>query len=184
MKKIIVFNMVSIDGFYAGVDGDISWHNTEGGEFNVFAIKQLKDDAGMLLFGHTTYDLMAGYWSSQSGLDDDAIIASLMNGAKKVVFSKTLEKVEWENTELVKEISKEQIEKLKQKTEKDLFVFGSGQVCQELTEMGLVDEYRLMINPLTLGNGMKLFNQSIRMKLLKSKEFKNGNVLLYYEVIK
>ena len=172
--------MVSVDGFFAGVDGDISWHNVDG-EFNEFAIKQLEEEAETLLFGHTTYDLMASYWPSQQAMQNDPIVARLMNNTDKIVFSRTLEKADWNNTKLMKAVDPDEIQKLKQAEGKDLFIFGSGQIVQEFVKLGLVDEYRLMVNPVTLGAGKPLFKQAMKLRLLKSKPFNSGNVLLCYE---
>lgn len=178
MAKIVVFNMLSLDGFFAGVGGDISWHNVDG-EFNEFAIKQTRE-FGALLFGRVTYDLMYGYWPSEDALKNDPIVAGIMNNADKIVFSKSLKKAEWKNTKVIKEIEKLEIETLKQQAEKDLAIFGSGTIVQKFTELGLVDEYRLMINPVVLGSGKPLFRKHQKLQLMSSREFKNGNVLLNY----
>jgi dihydrofolate reductase len=181
MKKIIVFNMVSVDGFFAGADGNINWHNVDK-EFNEFAIKQL-GEVGTLIFGKTTYDLMAGYWPKEGPVKDDPIVAGLMNSLPKIVFSRSMDKADWNNTELKKEIEIEEIRKLKETAEKDLFIFGSGTIVQEFAKLGLIDEYRLMIAPVVLGEGKSLFKQMMKLKLLQSREFKNGNVLLSYQPI-
>jgi dihydrofolate reductase len=179
MAKIIVFNMVSVDGYFAGTDGDISWHNVDA-EFNEFAIEQLQNEAGLLLFGRKTYELMSSYWPSEKSLKDDPIVAGLMNSIPKIVFSTSLDKAEWNNTKLVSKIDTDEITKLKQNTDKNIFIFGSGQIVQKFAPLGLIDEYRLMINPVVLGQGKTLFKDSIRLKLLSSREFKNGNILLSY----
>jgi dihydrofolate reductase len=181
MRKIIVFNMVSVDGYFAGVDGNINWHNVDR-EFNEFAIKHTRE-FGALIFGRVTYDLMAGYWPSEGALKGDPVVAGIMNGADKIVFSKTLNKAEWNNTRVMGNIEKSEIEKLKQQTGKPMAIFGSGQIVQEFAKLGLIDEYRLMLNPVVLGAGKPLFKQPLKLKLLKSREFKNGNVLLYYRPI-
>jgi dihydrofolate reductase len=181
MKKIIVFNMVSLDGFFAGVDGNINWHNVDK-EFNEFAIKQTAE-FGTLIFGRKTYDLMAGYWPSEETIKNDPIVAGLMNNTPKIIFSRNLQKAEWSNTELVKEIKADEIKKLKTSAQKDLAIFGSGQIVREFTRLGLIDEYRLMVNPVILGSGKPLFTDPLKLKLLKSREFKNGNILLTYEPI-
>ena len=182
MRKIIVFNMVTVDGYFAGTDGNIDWHKTDH-EFNEFAISQLKEEVGTIVFGRVTYDLMASYWQTGAAEKDDPIVAGLMNSADKIVFSKTMEKAEWGNTKLMKDIGKLDMGKLKEEREKDIFIFGSGQIVNEFAKLGLVDEYRLMVNPVTLGSGKPLFKDRIDFKLLKIREFKNGNVLLYYKPI-
>ena len=183
MRKIIAYDLVTVDGFFAGTDGEIDWHNVDT-EFNDFAIKQLKEEAGLLLFGRTTYELMANYWTSEQAVKNDPIVSGLMNNASKIVFSTSLEKAEWNNTKLFKEIKTDELAKLKQGLDKSIFIFGSGQIVYEFTKLGLVDEYRLMINPITLGSGKPLFNEKVKLRLLKVKEFKNGSVLLNYEPVR
>ena len=177
MSKIIVFNMISLDGYFCGPNGETEWHNVDA-EFNEFAIKQLTEEVGLLLFGRTTYELMAGYWPTNQAVKNDPIVAGLMNNTSKIVFSKSMSSADWNNTKVIKEIKKLEIEKLKQKSGKDIFIFGSGQIVQEFSKLGLIDEYRLMINPVALGQGKTLFKEKLKLKLLKIKEFKNGNVLL------
>src|SRR5690606_24802134 len=105
MGQLIFFNMMSLDGFFEGKNKELNWHNV-GEEFNEFAIDQL-NSADNLIFGRKTYELMAEYWPSEQAILNDPIIAKKMNGIKKNVFSKTLDKVEWENTNLFsKDITK------------------------------------------------------------------------------
>src|SRR5258708_25381331 len=100
MKKLLVSEMVSVDGFFAGPNGEIDWHNVDE-EFNTFAIEQL-DSVDTLVFGRVTYELMASYWPTAEALKDDSVVAAKMNALPKIVFSKTLEKVEWNNSLLAK----------------------------------------------------------------------------------
>jgi dihydrofolate reductase len=173
--------MISVDGFFAGPNGEIDWHNVDA-EFNEFAIKQL-GEVGLLLFGRTTYELMAGYWPNEQVIKNDPVVAGLMNNVSKIVFSASMGKAEWNETEILNTIEKLNIERLKEKAGKDIFIFGSGTIVQEFTKLGLIDEYRLMVNPVALGLGKPLFKDKQKFKLLKSREFKNGNVLLCYEPI-
>jgi dihydrofolate reductase len=112
MRKLIFFNLTSLDGYFEGPDQDINWHNVDD-EFNEFAIQQT-GEFGALLFGRVTYELMASYWPTEAAKRDDPMIAGLMNSLPKIVFSKTLEKVEWENIKLVKANFVEEVVKLKQ----------------------------------------------------------------------
>src|SRR5215510_1158523 len=108
MRKLFSFNMVSLDGFFEGQNKwDLSWHNTDD-EFNEFAVEQM-EGIDMLIFGRVTYEGMASYWPSSEALTNDPIIASLMNTIPKIVFSKTLEKVEWNNTRLVNTNIREEV---------------------------------------------------------------------------
>jgi dihydrofolate reductase len=185
MRKVFLFNMISLDGFFEGTNREIDWHNVDG-EFNAFAEQQLKE-ADMLLFGRVTYELMASYWPTESAIANDPIIAYKMNTIPKIVFSKTLAKVKWNNTRLIKENSTEEISKLKQQPGKDIAIFGSSNLAISLLQHGFIDEYRIMINPVILGQGKTLFdgiNDRLNLKLLKTKTFRSGNVLLYYQAIR
>ncbi len=182
MPKIILFNMISLDGFFEGPGRDISWHNVDD-EFNEFAIEQL-DSAGGLIFGRLTYQLMAGYWPTPAAAQDDPIVAAKMNGIPKIVFSRTLDKVEWNNTRLVKEDAAAEITRLKQHPGNDLYIFGSGNLSAAFIRDGLINEYRLIVSPLVLGQGTPLFKdlkEKLPLKLMKARTFRNGNVLLYYQ---
>jgi dihydrofolate reductase len=152
-------------------------------EFNELAIEQL-NSADVLLFGRVTYELMASYWPTPAATTNDPIVADKMNGLPKIVFSKTLSSVEWQNTRLVKENIAEEISKLKQQPGKDLIIFGSSDLAATLIQHGLIDEYRIMVNPVVLGNGKSLFkgiHHKLDLKLLKTRTFSSGNVLLYYQ---
>jgi dihydrofolate reductase len=182
MRKVISFNMVTLDGFFAGPDGEIDWHHVDA-EFNEFAIAQL-DSAGGLLFGRVTYQLMASYWPTDMAMKDDPVVASKMNALPKIVFSKTLEKAEWNHTRLVKGNVAEEISRLKRQPGKDWFLFGSADLASTLTNYGLVDEYRVMVNPVVLGSGKPLFKgvkDKLDLKLASTKAFRSGNVLLSYQ---
>ena len=184
MRKVFLFMMVTLDGFFEGPNQEIDWHNVDE-EFNEFAIHQL-DDVDTLLFGRVTYQLMASYWPTPLAKENDPIIADKMNTVPKIVFSKTLEKVEWNNSRLVKGNIAEEVLQLKQQQGRDLAIFGSSALTVSLLQMGLVDELRIMVNPVVLGNGKPLFkgiHHKLNLKLLKTKTFRSGNVLLYYQPI-
>lgn len=185
MRRIFLFMMVSLDGFFEGPNGDISWHNVDD-EFNEFAVQQI-NEIDTLLFGRKTYEGMASYWPSEAARTNDPVVAGLMNSSPKIVISKTLEAADWENTRLVKANIAEEISKLKRRPGKDIAIFGSANLTVSLSQMGLMDEYRIMVNPVALGNGKSLFtglNHKLNLKLLKTRLFKSGNVLLYYESVK
>jgi dihydrofolate reductase len=182
MRKLSMFNAVTLDGYFEGPDHDISWHNVDA-EFNEFAIKQL-DELGGLLFGRVTYQLMASYWPTPTGIQDDPVVAGLMNSLPKVVFSRTLEKADWNNTRLIKENSAAETAKLKQQPGKDLAIFGSSDLAVSLIPHDLIDEIRIMVNPVVLGRGKPLFQgikNTLKVKLTRTRTFRNGNVLLYYQ---
>lgn len=181
MKKVFLFNMTTLDGFFEGPNQDISWHNVDE-EFNDFAIEQLKE-IGTLLFGRVTYQGMASYWPTEFAIRNDPVVAGLMNGLPKIVFSRTLDQAEWSNSKLVKENAAEEVSKLKGQPGKDIAIFGSSDLAVTLAEHGLIDEYRIIVNPVFLGGGtplLKGIKQKLNLKLLNARTFKSGNVLLYY----
>ncbi|MEP7200489.1 MAG: dihydrofolate reductase family protein [Chloroflexota bacterium] len=182
MRKVFLFNMVTLDGFFEGPNHEIDWHNTDE-EFNEFAIQQL-NELGTLLFGRVTYQLMESYWPTESARRDDPIVAEAMNTLPKVVFSRTLDSVEWNNSRLVKDNAAEAISKLKQQSGKDIAIFGSADLAASLIPTGVIDEYRLIVNPVVLGDGIPLFKRMkdrLTLKLVKTGTFRSGNVLLYYQ---
>lgn len=179
MGRIFLFMMVSLDGFFEGPNHDLSWHNVDA-EFNEFAIKQLKS-IDTIIFGRRTYEMMASYWPTESAKNDDPIVANLMNKTPKIVISKTLEKADWENTELIKDLTN-----LENHHSKNLAVFGSSDLCVSLLEAGLLSELRIMVNPIVLGEGKRLFEgqkEKFNLKLLETRMFHSGNVLLSYQPI-
>ncbi len=174
--------MVTLDGFFEGPNREIDWHNVDD-EFNEFAVDQL-NSVDVLLFGRVTYELMAGYWPTPAATKNYSIVANKMNNLPKIVFSRTLKKAEWNNTRLVKEDVAEEISKLKQQPGKDLIIFGSAKLASSLINLGLIDEFRIIVNPVALGEGNPLFRDikdKINLKLLKTKMFSSGNVSLYYK---
>jgi len=114
MRKIILCNMMSLDGFFEGANHTIDWHNVDP-EFNAFADDQI-NSVDAIIFGRKTYELMASYWTTSEALTNDPIIANQMNAKPKIVFSRTMTSAEWKNTRLIKENIQVEIEKLKQQT--------------------------------------------------------------------
>jgi len=182
MRKVIFFMLISLDGYFEGPNHAIDWHNVDE-EFNQFSLAQL-DSAGMLLFGRLTYELMADYWLSPAAARDDPVIAGYMNRLPKIVFSRTLSDVTWQNTRLVKGNMVEEVSKLKREPGKDLFIFGSSDLSVTLLQHALIDEIRVIVNPVILGEGKALFKglqERLHLRLLKTQTFRNGNVLLCYQ---
>ncbi len=186
MRKIIVFNLVTVDGLFAGPNGEIDWHNFDD-EMGKYSVKQMKS-LGALIFGKTTYELMASYWPTLDGIKSEPVVAGIMNNIPKMVFSKTLKEVKdgpiWKNVTVFREIKPEEFIKMKEQEGRDIAIFGSGTIVQQFTNLGLIDEYRLIVNPLILGEGKPLFKDiknKINLKLINTRVFKNGNVLLCYQ---
>jgi dihydrofolate reductase len=184
MRKIFLFMVVTADGYYEGPNQEFDWPNVDD-EFNEFAVQQL-DEVDTLLFGRATYEGMASYWPTPEAKQNDPVVTDAMNSIAKVVVSRTLDKAEWNNSRLVKDNVAEEIRRLKEQPGKDIAIFGSNNLTLNLLDMGLVDELRIMVNPIVLGAGNSVFTsakQRINLKLLKTRAFSSGNVLLYYEPI-
>jgi len=182
MRKLNVFNLVTLDGYFAGQGGDISWHNVDD-EFQELA-NEASNSGNTLLFGRVTYELMARYWPTPEAIKNDPIVARGMNSATKIVFSRTLNKVDWNNTRLVKNDMLSEIRKLKQESGKDLTVLGSGSIVSQLAQERLIDEYQILLNPVVIGKGKTMFEgvqDRFSLTLTKTRVFGNGNVLLSYK---
>jgi dihydrofolate reductase len=185
MRKLIVFNNVSLDGYFAGENGDISWAHSgnDDAEWNAF-VAENASGGGQLLFGRITYELMAGYWPTPQAIKNDPVVAEGMNSMPKVVFSRTLEKASWNNTKLVKSDIASEIRKMKKEPGEGMAILGSGSIVSQLAQEGLIDEFRIVVNPVVLGKGKTMFDgisEKLNLKLTKSRTFSNGKVLLCYE---
>jgi dihydrofolate reductase len=181
VRKLYSFMMGTLDGFYEGPNQEFDWPNVDE-EFNRFAAGQLYD-TDILLFGRVTYEGMASYWPTQAAREDDPVVAELMNTMPKIVVSTTLESADWHNTTLVGGNVAEELSKLKQQPGKDLAIMGSPNLTVSLIGMGLVDELRVVVNPVVLGEGKSLFRSTedrLRLRLLQTRTFSSGNVLLTY----
>lgn len=181
MGKLVAFNMVTLDGFFEGPNQDIAWHNVDD-EFNAYAIDNV-GRADTLLFGRVTYEGMASFWPTPFALETDPVVAEFMNRLPKVVFSRTLDKADWNNTRLIKDNIADEVRELKQQAKGDVCLLGSAKVMVQLIEANLVDECRIMVNPVLLGRGTPLFqgiSHPVQMRLVNTRTFGNGNVLLCY----
>ena len=179
MRKLIMFNLLTLDGYFEGSKSwELDWHSEVGGEgLERLSVEQLRS-ADMLLFGRMTYEGMAAYWRTAEGE-----VADLMNNITKVVFSRTLKTADWANTMLVNGPVAPAVRELKQQGAGNLFVFGSGNLSATFIREGLFDEYRLLITPIILGNGNHLFGHGLshlRLKLLEAKPMASGSVILRY----
>jgi len=177
MARLVMWNLMTLDGMVAGPNGDISWHEEVWGpELEQLSEAQLHE-AGGLLFGRLTYDLMAGYWPGAQG-----VIADFMNSAPKYVASRTPSRLEWSNAHLLGPQLAAEVDKLKRESAKDLFLFGSADLGATLIAHDLIDEFRIAINPRVLGGGAPLFKpgQAMKLKLTDSRTLSNGVVIVRY----
>ena len=184
MRKIIMLNRVSLDGFFAGANGEIDWFVPDP-EVEKAAHEMMQPDT--LLLGRVTYQLFESYWPHVA-MDPNApkealVLANELAQMTKVVFSKTtLKEVTWENSKLVNGDLTEEVKALKLGEGADITIFGSGTVVQQLANEGLIDEYLITLTPVVLGTGKPLFRdvKNINLELLETRNFGTGNVLLHY----
>jgi dihydrofolate reductase len=181
MRKLIMWNVISLDGYFEGEKAwDLEFHQTVfDKELQDFSIEQLQT-ADMLVFGSKTYAGMFSYWTSDEADGDP--VTPFMNKLPKIVCSTKLGTADWQNSTIVKDAVVE-IPKLKQEGNGNMFVLGSGNLSESLMQAGLFDEYRLCIAPVFLGKGSRLFNVGIpyeKLKLLKERRLQNGGVILMY----
>jgi dihydrofolate reductase len=184
MAKLSVFENVTLDGYFCGPNGDLSWakqHVDE--EWNKFVEENAGSD-GILLMGRVTYDMMIQYWPTPQAEKNDPVVAKGMNNRPKIVFSRTLSNPTWNNTKVIKGNIAEEVKRLKEESSKDLTILGSGSIVSQLTQAGLIDEYKFSVNPVITGKGKTVFEgmkDKMNLKLTRSRNFKNGNVVLQYE---
>lgn len=184
MSKLRVFNSVSLDGYFTDEKDDMSWAHKSDPEWDDFVSGNARPAGATLLFGRVTYEMMVSYWPTEQAKKQMPDVAKGMNEAEKVVFSRTLRDVSWENTKLVKTDLLDAVRALK-KGDKELVLLGSGTIVTQLAQAGLVDEYQLVVNPLVLGKGRTMFEgvaRHIPLALKKARPFKNGNVVLTYSL--
>jgi dihydrofolate reductase len=199
MRRIVMFNRVTADGFFAGPDGNLDWvvPDEELDRSAMEAIQRSDTGTDTILFGRRTYQLFEAFWPH--ALDDFSTapdphdvggrsqemraMAVMLNEAAKLVFSRTLKEVTWRNSHLLHELDPREVEAMKRQPGKDMLVFGSGSIVSQLTQHGLIDEYQFVVNPVLLGSGQPLLSgvsNSVRLDLLEARDFPSGNVLLRY----
>lgn len=181
MRRLVIWNVMSLDGFFEGpMPWSLDFHLTVwGDELEAFSLSQ-GEEIGTLLFGRKTYVGMSNYWQSARGP-----VADMMNGIEKAVISRTLDAAVWNNTRLLRGEAVDQVRILKRETDKkDIFVFGSADLVSSLLAENLVDEYRICIAPVMLGEGNALFKQDgIRkdFSLLDARSLETGGIILRYQ---
>jgi dihydrofolate reductase len=182
MRKLGVFNQVSLDGYFTDNKGDMSWAHKRDPEWQSFASENASG-GGVLVFGRITYDLMAGYWPTPQAAKNTPIVAERMNNLPKIVFSRTLDKATWSNTRLIKGDIVEAMRKLKAEPGPDMVIMGSGTIVAQFTDAHLIDEYQVVVNAIVLGDGRTMFGglkDRVGLRLKEARTFSNGNVVLWY----
>ena len=178
MRKVIVYEYVTLDGV---VEAPEKWQFPYFSDDVAEVIKSQILDAGAILLGRATYDIFAASWPSRT--NNEFGVADKLNNAPKYVVSSTLESPDWNNTTLIKENVLEEIAGLKQQPGGDIGILGSATLVQSLMGRELIDEYRLMVHPIILGSGKRLFPEGINLplRLLEVKAFTSGVLLLRYQ---
>jgi dihydrofolate reductase len=178
MRQLFWQMNVTLDGFMEGPDGDLGdTAQVVDQSFDRYASEMLRSIDGVLL-GRKTYQLFAGYWPHATGPDADRL-----NELPKIVFSRTLEKLEWKNSRLVRDRIAEEVGRLKAQPGKDLALFGSADLAATLMRLGVIDEYRVLITPVILGQGRPMFRDPgdrVALELVRATPWPSGVVALYY----
>jgi dihydrofolate reductase len=185
MRNVILLMHVSLDGFVAGPNGEMDWIRFD--DQLVDDVAELTATADTALFGRVTYQMMEGYWPTAADSPDatkhDIEHAHWVNNAPKIVFSRTLEKVEWQHSRIVRDHIPEEIARLKQQSGKNLLMIGSTATAHTFMQLGLIEEYRINVNPVVLGSGIPLFagiQDAINLQLVQAKTYASGVVGLHY----
>jgi dihydrofolate reductase len=184
MRRLVAFDNVTLDGYFAAIDGDIGWaYGNPDPEFDAF-VADNASAGGQLLLGRKTYDLMAGYWPTPAASQNAPTVAERMNHLPKVVFSRTMGTASWSNTKVMKGDLAAAVRRMKHESGPGMAILGSGSIVSQLAREGLIDEYQLVVNPVVLGKGRTLFDgitARLGLRLTKSRAFRHGKVFLCYE---
>jgi dihydrofolate reductase len=195
MRRIVMFNRVSADGYFARPDGNLNWIVPDE-ELDRGAAGNLQG-TGTILFGRRTYEMFESFWPHVVGSSEAAqnphgggrlspeqrAMGVWINEANKIVFSKTRKEVTWRNSYLLHELDPREIERLKSEPGRDIMIFGSGSIVSQLTQHGLIDEYQFVVSPILLGSGRSALSgvpETSRLNLVEAKTYPSGNVLLRY----
>jgi dihydrofolate reductase len=197
MRKIVVFDRVTADGYFSGPEGNLDWVVPDA-EIDRLGGDAVPGSGNMMLFGRRTYQMFESFWPHvlndspeapdphMPGRQSAAMrgMAVWIHEATKIVFSKSLNDVTWHNSRLLRDVAPAGIEALKQEPGgADIMIFGSGQIVSKLTALGLIDEYHLIVSPLLLGGGKPLVSgvtSRVPLDLLEVKRYDSGNVMLRY----
>jgi len=183
MRKVLVFENITLDGFFTGNDGDFSWAHQDppDPEFQSFLHDNAKG-GGTLAFGRKTYEMMASHWPTKAGREQDPVIATIMNDSPKVVFSKSLKEATWQNTRAVRVDPVTEVRRIAAEAGPDIVVMGSGTIVAQLARAGMIDRLQLIVKPTAIGRGRPLFErleEQQRFRLVRSRGFAaSGNTFI------
>ena len=185
MRNLIFFMHTSLDGFVAGLNGEMDWIKLDDDMFDFVAT--MTDNADTALYGRVTYQLMESYWpkagEQPNATKHDIEHSRWYNKVSKVVLSKTINETGLSNTKVISDQLKDNINKIKKQEGKNILIFGSPTASHSLLSLGLIDEFWLFVNPILLGQGKPLFkdiNENIKLKLAETKTFACGVIALHY----
>jgi dihydrofolate reductase len=178
------FMLLSLDGYYCDQKGDMSFaHKPQSdSEWQEFVSGNAKGE-GMLLFGRTTYEMMAAWWPTPMAAQAMPDVAAGMNAMPKIVFSRTLRSADWSNTTVVKDDLAGTVRRLKAEPGSGMTILGSGTIVRQLAEAGLIDTFQVVVNPVALGAGRSFLaglTKPLELALVSTRVFKNGSVVLTY----
>jgi len=187
MRRLVVFNNITLDGFFTDANGQIAWaHKGNDKEYNDFVAENAKG-GDTLILGRKTYQELASFWPTEQAKKTMPEAAEGMNRMRKLVFSKSLNDATWSNTTLLKGDIAEEVRRVKQEAGGDIAILGSGSIVSALAQQGLIDEYQVVVNPVVIGKGRTMFDRirsNMDLQLTKSRVFGNGKVYLCYEPTK
>jgi dihydrofolate reductase len=185
MRNLIFFMHTSLDGFIAGLNGEMNWIKLDDAMFDFVAT--MTDQSDTALYGRVTYEMMQSYWpkagEQPNASKHDKVHSNWYNNVSKVVLSKTIQETGLYNTKVISDQLSNNINKLKQQNGKNILIFGSPGASQSLLNEGLIDEFWLFVNPIILGQGMPLFKDitgTTKLNLIESKTFACGVIALHY----
>ena len=184
MRKLTVFNQVTLDGRFTDGQGDMSWAHrpSDDVEWNTF-VAQNAGSGGTLLFGRVTYEMMASYWPTPAAMKNASDIARHINDVQKYVASRSLKEASWKNTTVLAGDLVSEVRALKNAPGSDITILGSGSIVTQLAQAGLIDEFSLVLNPVALGDGRTIFDGvkgPLTLRRTAMHPFTNGNVVLTY----
>ena len=191
MRKVILSMMMTLDGYSTGPNGEMDYLPPFD---NVELWKELHEEMwaqlrniDTFLLGRVTYKIWESYWPSAAlnpnSTQSDIDFSKFADKTQKVVFSKTLDKAEWQNSRLVKDNIAEEVMKMKSQPGRDMALAGGAKLAQTFTRLGLIDDFLIVVHPVILGVGKPLFGnltERKRLKLVETRKYKNGAVLLHY----
>ena len=184
MRKVIFLIHMSLDGFTAGLNGEMDWITYN--EDMVAYSHEMHEQTDTAIYGRVTFQMMESYYPNllanpADGDPNDLRHAQWLDNATKIVFSRTLQHTDWRNTRIIRDNIAKEINNIKQQEGKDMWLLGSPTLAQTFMKLGLIDEYRINLNPVVLGSGKRLFStDALNLKIVETKTFEGGVVGLKY----